>query len=718
MAQNDGSFEVSFITSRSRVAPLKEISLPRLELLGALLCARLICFVQKALKLSHVSCHCWTDSMVTLSWIKGEPSRWKTFVANRAREILKLTSPDQWSHCPGKGNPADLLTRGIYAEQLISSAQWLHGPDWLSEQFSVPGEISFETVEQFLQSEKIATVAVASFWIPYERVLEVERWSTFEKAIRVTGLVLRFITNTQLRVEFRRERVVGDMTLDEYARAKRKLFSHIQYVTYGAEIENLKEGKPVSKSSSLLKLSPVVGNDGLLRVGGRLEYSELTYAEKHPIILPRGHFSVLIVRSEHKRLKHAGVETMLTNIRDEYWIIGARRIAKAVKKDCFLCQLKDARSCNQVAAPLPELRVHQAPVFTVTGLDYGGPLFCIDFPEKKFYILLFTCAVVRAIHLELTESLEVADCVLALRRFFARRGLPSILYSDNAKTFKGTERVMIEAYGTVFPKWKNIAPRSPWWGGWWERLIRSVKSALKKTIGNRCLTKVELETTLCEVEACINCRPLTFVGDEIDSTRPLTPSHFLVGRNLGFQTVVDENEVEVSQEHLSEIELIRQRRLELFWSVWSKDYLRNLPPVVNGFGKQGNVGVGSIVLIREDNIPRMKWPLGVITRVFPGKDGLVRSVEVKTVNGLLVRPIQRLHDLEVQSGGHGGSMNVPPASLSADGARVVQNPAAQGADNTGTARGADGLQGAGTSVAGHRVTRHGRVSKPRKRLDL
>jgi len=145
----------------------------------------------------------------------------------------------------------------------------------------------------------------------------------------------------------------------------------------------------------------------------------------------------------------------------------------------------------------------------VTGLDYAGPLFCIDLPSKKLYILLFTCAVVRAVHLELTDSLSLSDCMLAIRRFAARRGLPSVFYSDNAKTFVSAARQLQQEYGPLSPHWKFIVPRSPWWGGWWECLIRSVKSALRKTIGVKCLSKIELETTIQEIEACVNSRPLT-----------------------------------------------------------------------------------------------------------------------------------------------------------------------------------------------------------------
>ena len=185
-------------------------------------------------------------------------------------------------------------------------------------------------------------------------------------------------------------------------------------------------------------------------------------------------------------------------------------------------------------APLPADRVNQAFPFEVTGLDHAGPLYCCDLPRKKFWVLLFTCAVVRAVHIELVESLSTPETVLALRRLAARRGLPQTLYSDNAKGFIASPVELQKQFGPVAPKWKFIVPLSPWFGGWWERLIRSIKTALRKTVGARCLTRGGLETTLHEVEACVNSRPLTFVSTEPDIDNPLTPSHFLLGHGRGY----------------------------------------------------------------------------------------------------------------------------------------------------------------------------------------
>ncbi len=217
-----------------------------------------------------------------------------------------------------------------------------------------------------------------------------------------------------------------------------------------------------------------------------------------------------------------------------------------------------------------------------------------------------------------------------LRRFGARRGLPSIFYSDNFQTFVGVSLKLKNIFGPHAPNWRFTFPRAPWWGGWWEHLVRSVKVSLRKTLGIKCLLRKELETTLHEIEACINSRPLTYVGEELDSTLPLTPSHFLIGRTAGFKVEDrDEGKVQSTTMDLNFREQIRQQQLDKFWKLWSCDYIRNLPPIVKEFLPKCNLREGYMVLIKEDNIPRMSWPCGIVLEVIPDKDGLIRSVKVK-----------------------------------------------------------------------------------------
>lgn len=237
--------------------------------------------------------------------------------------------------------------------------------------------------------------------------------------------------------------------------------------------------------------------------------------------------------------------------------------------------------------------------------------------------------------------------MLAFRRFVARRSMPVLLCSDNAKTFQGAPSRMSSFFGECSPKWQYIAPASPWWGGWWERLVRSVKSALRKSFVYRRVPRSELETSLIEVEMVINSRPITFLGDDLESALPLTPGHFLNGKPINHPCSSNIVESSLTSNDLALRSESHNERLADFWKRWSSDYLANLPPLINRCRSGQSIEVGSLVLLREDNLPRLRWPVCLIEEVYPGRDGIVRAVKVRTSKGSFVRPVQRLHLLEV-----------------------------------------------------------------------
>ncbi|XP_005097006.1 uncharacterized protein LOC101852173 [Aplysia californica] len=269
-------------------------------------------------------------------------------------------------------------------------------------------------------------------------------------------------------------------------------------------------------------------------------------------------------------------------------------------------------------------------------------MYCVDTGEKKLYILMIACALTRAVHIELVDSLSVEDCILALRRFSARRGIPSVIYSDNAKTFKGVSNLIQCQMGPMTITWKSNAPLAPWWEGWRERLIRSTKSGLRKTNGKRSVTRTHLETLIHEVEACINSRPLTYAAE---MKNPLTPSHFLIGRGT---PMVSAEITDYCRDFadFQRREQVRQNAIEQFWRVWQNEYIRCLPPMRLRKPNE-EMKIGSLALIREEGRPRLQWPLAVVTKLYPGRDGFVRAVELKTGKGKISRPIQRLHKLEI-----------------------------------------------------------------------
>ena len=204
-----------------------------------------------------------------------------------------------------------------------------------------------------------------------------------------------------------------------------------------------------------------------------------------------------------------------------------RQIVKKILNQCVTCKRLIGKSYKEPAtAALPEFRVTKAPPFSRVGIDFAGPLYAKDASGeiKKVYIALFSCCVTRAVHLELVDEMSAERFKCCLRKFTARRGMPKLIVSDNAKTFQATEKDLnklfdhpeIKLYfNNMRIEWKFNLERAPWWGGFFERMVGCVKQCLRKTLGRARLKRDKLEIVLVEVECTLNSRPLTYEYDEV-----------------------------------------------------------------------------------------------------------------------------------------------------------------------------------------------------------
>ena len=656
LVDSNGKVHTAIVMSKTRVSPIKRLSIPRLELCGAQLLTKLLCHVKKTLNVPVTSVFAWTDSTVVLSWLTGNPRRFKTYVGNRISFIVDQLPPDRWNHVPGNQNPADCASRGLFPLQLKGHDLWWKGPQWLlldpSHWPESPTALS-ETIPE--EEREVCNLTNIASIYPIEPVIPTTRFSTFTHLKRVTAWILRFVNN--LRSVSSKRSLSPHLTVPELNSAECYWLMHVQKEAFPKERNALEKERPLPKNSRLLPFRPIWDKErSVIRVGGRMSNSSLTYSQSHPVILDGKHrITKLIVLSEHLRLMHAGPTLLLSSLNQRFHIVGARKTVRFITRQCITCKRHSIKPQDQLLGQLPSERVSLAAPFEKSGVDYAGP-FQIKYGHVrkptviKTYICLFVCLTVKAVHLELVSDLTTEAFIAALRRFIARRGCPALIWSDHGSNFVGakselkalqdllsnriTQGAVSEFCSSHNIQWKYIPERSPHFGGIWESAVKSVKTHLKRVVSPVRLTFEEFTTVLTQIEACLNSRP-----PDDDGISALTPGHFLIGKPL--------TSLPDSQLSYRSISLLRrwhlcQHLVRQFWERWCNEYLCTLNKYNKWRFPSRNVAVGDVVILQESGTVPAKWPLARVVYAHPGQDNLVRVVTVKTPQGTYRRPVSKI----------------------------------------------------------------------------
>ncbi|XP_048479524.1 uncharacterized protein LOC125488579 isoform X1 [Plutella xylostella] len=667
-----GNTTLHLLCSKSRINPIqkKGMTVPRLELNAALLLSKLMSKTYDTLKLKvNVSkVYLFSDSQIVLAWLKMELTNLQAYVANRVNVIRQHTVSWQWLYISTDNNPADLVSRGVRPHELSSCEQWWHGPRFLND-----SEYNFPITETNTSSDLpevkhclVLSSDHGSHTGPLEYVLErlVSNCSDLRKMVRLLAYILRFLNNMNKN----KTKINHDyLSSAELNSALMLIIKYEQHKYFETEIDSL--CKNYNLKGNLSNLHPFIDNEGLLRVGGRLDHADITYNQKHPVILPReSHITTLLIRSEHERLLHAGPKLLLSSLNQRFWICNGLSEVKKITHKCITCFRQKATVAKQLMGSLPASRVTSTNrAFVRVGVDFAGP---IDVKLSrvrrsvigKGYICVFVCFTTKAIHLELASDLTTDTFLACLRRQISRRGLMTEIHCDNASTFKGANNQLNELYKLQSSQnhrqqvynfasqqgiqFHYIPCYSPTYGGIWESSVKSTKYHLKRVIGKNVLTYEQLSTVLCEIEAVLNSRPLLPLTADPTDYSYLTPGHFLIGNAL---MMYPESDItNIPQNRLKFWQICTQIK-QSFWKVWHKNYLNVLQNRPKWKFDVCNVKLGSLVILKEDNAPPMMWPMARIVKLFPGHDSKVRAVEVRTPNNKShIRAINKICILPIE----------------------------------------------------------------------
>ena len=559
-------------------------------------------------------------------------------------------------------------------KDLCANHLWWYGPKWLKEPTNQWPEIS-STEPEIEEETKVETKILnaceqcsvdKNLCSPFD--IEYTKYSSFTRLIRVTAWMLRFVKRL-----LKQSYETDSLTSEELTEAEKIWIRYTQRKHFPYVLDKVHD----KRTNIAQQLGVFKDEEGLLRCRGRLEHSNLSQGARYPILLHgKERLTSMIVDRVHRSNLHCGISQTLAQIRLKYWIPKGRSVIRTVQRNCNVCRRHEGGPYRMPAlAPLPPSRVQEAPPFSRTGLDYFGPLY-IKTSEgpRKTWVCLFTCMVIRAVHLELLQDMTTEEFLMGFKRFISQRGTPNEIVSDNARQFKAASEVLkqiwktansdiVQSYITTLGiNWKFIIELSPWMGGFYERLVGVVKRSLRKAIGRRMLTLIQLQTILKQVEAIVNSRPLVYIDNDINSCFPLTPNHFLT---LNPCTGIPEikvnaedpefNSEESTGERLLQIWKKGQKLLSEFWRIWREDYLANLRERTQSELKTSRIQseyspkIGDVVLVK-DSTPRGTWKMGKLAELIVSRDGNIRAAKIRLSSGSVInRPLKLLFPIECAS---------------------------------------------------------------------
>ncbi|XP_062533635.1 uncharacterized protein LOC134202633 [Armigeres subalbatus] len=404
--------ETALVGSKTRVAPIKFLSIPRSELQACVIGVRLANSIKQSLSVKIDRRFFWTDSSDVISWLKSDHRRYSQFVAFRVSEILEVSEVSEWQWIQTNNNVADDGTKWKRVPDMSKTSRWFHGPEFLKyPEEEWPVKIYADNVT----TEELRPHLLLHIRLP-EPIIDPQNFSKWTSLLRRCAYVFRFIGN--VKTSSIENRTVGALTTLELVKAENYLFRLAQGSSYADELvvlSNIRASKDstltLPKNSSLYHLCPYLDQHDVLRVRGRTSACSFANPDAvNPIILPRDHHITRITNKYH----HQNHNTVINELRQRYSI---PRLKTACNETCRCCQqCKNDRAQPQPPVmsdlPLPRLAAFAHPF---TYMDYFGPIIVIlGRRQEKRWVLLATCLTTRTIHLQLVHKMTTDSCILAL----------------------------------------------------------------------------------------------------------------------------------------------------------------------------------------------------------------------------------------------------------------------------------------------------------------
>lgn len=691
----------SLLISKTRLAPIKgKSTIPKMELESLLMVHSLLLFTVNALRKEFpdksISIYSYSDSTVTLHWCKDDLIKTVgPFVTNRVTKIhairdeLTALTPLVYNsprHVSTKDNPADHATRGLSSSQMNDPThQWWIGPVWLKshpDEWPNPNLSDLQCPLTEIYPTSLNPVVIQT--PPLDRTIDLSRLSSIRQAITVTAIVYRFIISSAAKtrnpVLLEKLSHVPQSSCGESTNIPAFLASltAVEKRFALSNIIRLEQTRQLDPDPSHKTKRPLLKDPstGILRVQTRLTNCDQSSDFTTPILIPTKDSTLarLLIRDIHFSSSHANLDIVLNSLKSRYVIPRARQLVKSELSHCIPCRKTNNLPFRYPKSPsLPDDRVRKSLPFEHCGLDYAGPFTVGD--NQKLWIALYTCFSTRLTHLEIVTSLLPSTFLLAFRRFCARRGTPRRVTSDKATTFRLASTLFSQtdadpdSVQTFFSshgiEWRFTSAHSPWKGGIYERLIKIVKESFTRSIGKKRLTTDEFQTVVCEIEALLNSRPLSYVcSDEVSSfsgptLRPIDlimPQSFL-GCHLKL-TSTDDEYTPPDEENSSRQTAVRQllrsvRVVDDFWKRWHQEYLTTLrdnssssDPLQSTRSSSIVPQRGSIVLVVDEsgNTPRSQWHMAKILSL-TDTSATLKSHAGRTIE----RPLNLLIPLEINA---------------------------------------------------------------------